>query len=209
MALPLDAASRAAAAVGRGEEVRAEDTALTEANLLLATLSEASRELKSRADHAAFLMRELAHRAKNQLSVVRGMALQTARGSKDVSDFVSQFNHRIQGLAQSQDILVRENWRGGQLRELVSAHLDLFGTRERVTANGPPIFLDAAGVQNVGFALHELATIASKHGAFSTPLGRVSVNWTAPDEGGRALAGLRKMDQLRKCRNSKGSECES
>src|SRR6478736_3851963 len=130
MALPLDAASRAAAAVGRGEEVRAEDTALTEANLLLATLSEASRELKSRADHAAFLMRELAHRAKNQLSVVRGMALQTARGSKDVSDFVSQFNHRIQGLSQSQDILVRENWRGGQLRELVSAHLDLFGTRE-------------------------------------------------------------------------------
>jgi two-component sensor histidine kinase len=184
MALPLDAALRAAAAVGRGEDVRAGVTALTEANLLLATLSEASRELRLRADHAAFLMRELAHRAKNQLAVVRGMALQTAQGSKGVNDFVSQFNQRIQGLAQSQDILVRENWRGGQLCELVSAHLDLFGTCDRVTANGPPVFLDAAGVQNVGFALHELATNASKHGAFSTPSGRVSVNWTAADHGG-------------------------
>ena len=36
---------------------------------------------------------------------------------------------------------------------------------------GPDLFLDSTAVQNVGFALHELATNASKHGALAAPDG--------------------------------------
>jgi two-component sensor histidine kinase len=50
---------------------------------------------------------------------------------------------------------------------------------------GPELFLNANAVQNIGFALHELATNASKHGALSTPLGRVAVSWRASPADGR------------------------
>jgi two-component sensor histidine kinase len=50
---------------------------------------------------------------------------------------------------------------------------------------GPPIFLAARAVQNIGFALHELATNASKHGALSTTGGYVVISWSAPGEDDR------------------------
>lgn len=183
MTRPLDEATHAAASLGRGENVSATTTALVEANLLLETLAKASSELTSRAEHANFLMRELAHRAKNQLAVIKGMALQTSRQSASVGDFIEQFNQRIQGLSQSQDVLLRQNWRGAWIEELVHAHIHLFGVDDRVTIIGPPIFLDATAVQNVGFALHELATNALKHGSLSAPSGSVSINWRAAERG--------------------------
>jgi two-component sensor histidine kinase len=187
MARPLDEATRVAASVAQWENVEPTTTSLVEANILLATLTEASAELKSRADQTTYLMRELAHGAKNQLAVVKGMALQTARRSSDVSQFIVQFDRRIQGLAQSQDVLLRQNWRGAWLLDLVRAHLDLFGVGDRVRTEGPSLLLDAAAVQNLGFALHELAANATKHGALSVPTGEVLIRWTWSGEGAACL----------------------
>ena len=83
MARPLDAATKAAAAVGRGAQVEPIRSPLREANALTETLSEASLELKRRREQSEFLMGELAHRAKNQLAVIKGMALQTAKQSQE------------------------------------------------------------------------------------------------------------------------------
>ena len=185
MSRPLTAVTAAAADVGAGREVGSLRSPLVEANMLTATLSTASLELKRRQEHAEFLMRELAHRAKNQLAVVKGMALQTARQSSSVDQFVAQFGQRIQGLAESQDLMVRQNWQGAWLGDLVRAHLDLFAVGKRAKIEGPPIFLNSNAVQNIGFALHELGTNATKHGALSSPDGRVLVRWRGPGDDGR------------------------
>jgi two-component sensor histidine kinase len=182
MARPITDATAAAANVGAGKLVEPLQSPLAEANTLTAVLSDASLELKKRQEHAAFLMGELAHRAKNQLAVVRGMALQTARQSKSVDEFTDGFNQRLQGLAESQDLMVRQNWQGAWLGDLVRAHLNLFGAIQRADIFGPALFLDANAVQNLGFALHELATNAFKHGALHTPGGRVSVSWHRTDD---------------------------
>jgi two-component sensor histidine kinase len=177
MARPLDAATQAAAAVGRGAQVEPIRSPLKEANALTQTLSEASLELKRRSEQSEFLMGELAHRAKNQLAVIKGMALQTAKQTTSVEHFVEQFGQRIQGLAESQDLMVRQSWQGAWLRDLVRAHLNLFAAGDRATLDGHDLFLNSTAVQNIGFALHELATNASKHGALSSPQGQVSVSW--------------------------------
>jgi two-component sensor histidine kinase len=176
MARPLAHATTKAAAVGAGAQIEPLQSPLMEANTLTAALSDASAELKRRQEYATFLMGELAHRSKNQLAVVNGMALQTAKESTSIEQFIHEFGQRIQGLAQSQDLMVRQNWQGAWLGDLVQAHLDLFGAASRADIEGPRLFLNANAVQNVGFALHELATNASKHGVL-LGAGRILVAW--------------------------------
>jgi two-component sensor histidine kinase len=185
IARPIQAATTAAAAVGRGEHVAPLRSRLVEANTLMNTLSAASLELKRRQEDSAFLMGELAHRSKNQLAVVQGMALQTAGQTASVEQFVEQFAQRIQGLAESQELMVRQNWQGAWLGDLVRAHLNLFGAGARAQIQGPALFLNANAVQNIGFALHELATNACKHGALTSPQGRLLVSWRGPEANGR------------------------
>ena len=177
MAQPLADATAAASVVGSGKEVEPLTSPLREANVLTETLSTASKELKRRQEHAAFLMRELAHRSKNQLAVVKGMAVQTAQQSRNVDQFLEQFSQRLQGLAELQDLLLHQNWQGAWLSDLVRAHLSLLGAVARADIEGPALFLNANAVQNIGFALHELTTNAFKHGALRTTQGRVSVTW--------------------------------
>jgi two-component sensor histidine kinase len=180
---PLDAATRVAAAVGRDDAPVVGSSPLAEANVLIQTQQTASKELRQRQDHSDFLRRELAHRAKNQLAVVRGMALQTARESGNVDDFVTKLNRRIQGLAGSQDVLVAQNWQGAWLDELVRAQLEVFGAGGRARITGPPLFLETTAVQNIGFALHELATNASKYGCLANDAGHLEIEWdVGPNE---------------------------
>ncbi len=185
MTRPLQEATSAAANVGAGARVEALHSPLVEANALTQALSDASHELRRRQDHAQFLMRELAHRSKNQLAVVMGMAVQTARQCTTLPEFLKQFNQRIHGLAKSQDLMVARSWEGALLEDLVRAQLDLFGATSRADIRGNRIFLNANAVQNIGFALHELATNASKHGALATPGGRVHISWRGPEPDNR------------------------
>jgi two-component sensor histidine kinase len=187
MARPLEAATRAAGAVGFGKPIEPLKSPLVEANTMTAALSVAAAELQLRQEHSQFLMRELAHRSKNQLAVVKSMAVQTARQSTSVAQFVEQFSQRIQGLAESQDLMLRQNWQGAWLGDLVRAHLDLFGASARAEIEGPALFFDANAVQNIGFALHELVTNAYKHGALTSPKGQILVTWRGPDSDGRVI----------------------
>jgi PAS domain S-box-containing protein len=134
-------------------------------------------ERKEREEREHLLMCEVNHRAKNILTVVDAIAHQTAR--KNPEDFVERFSERIQALSANQDLLVRNEWHGIDVEELVRAQLahfaDLIGSR--ITVYGPKLRLKAAAAQAIGLALHELATNAGKYGAVSSDEGRVDVCW--------------------------------
>ena len=125
-------------------------------------------ERKRQEEHIRFLMREVNHRSKNMLTLVQAVARQTA--SKRRGDFFGRFDERIRALAASQDLVVKDDWRGANLDELIRSQLshfkDLIGIR--IILNGPSLFLSASAAQTIGMALHEFGTNAGKYGALQT-----------------------------------------
>ena len=147
-------------------------------------ISSIHRDITAQRQHEQqinLVMRELAHRSKNLLSIIISMAGQTARNTSSISDFSTRFIQRLQGLAHSHDLLIQQNWRGASLRELILSHLEPFLEEDhgRVRLIGPDIFVDPKAAQNIGLALHELATNASKYGALTTPSGHIQISWDA------------------------------
>jgi len=150
-------------------------------------------ERKEGEAHLRLLLRELTHRSKNLLAVIQAMARQTARHAGSIDAFLTQFGARLQALAASHDLLVRESWYGAALQELVRSQLAAYidGDRSQVAIDGPAVALKPEAAQNLGLALHELAANAARFGALSVPQGRVSIAWDrvpSDDGDGDALA---------------------
>jgi PAS domain S-box-containing protein len=136
-------------------------------------------ERKAYEQHVSLLTREVNHRAKNMLNVVDAMARQTV--NKNPENFVERFSERLRALSSSHDLLVRNEWKGVDIEELVRAHLAHFAglVDSRIAVRGPRLRLKAESAQAIGLALHELATNAGKYGALSTNKGRVDIWWQA------------------------------
>ncbi|MEO6946371.1 MAG: HWE histidine kinase domain-containing protein [Nitrobacter sp.] len=116
-------------------------------------------------------MKELQHRTNNLFTLIQAMARKTARHSASFADFETQFGARIQGLSSSNALLIDQDWKGVSLEALVKAQLAPFVGLEtdRLEMDGPPVSVTAEVVQTLGLAMHELATNASKYGAFRRP----------------------------------------
>jgi two-component sensor histidine kinase len=144
---------------------------------LFLSMAQDATERKAHEEQIHLLMRESNHRAKNMLGLVQAIARQTAAGESD--DFIGRFTERVQALAANQDLLVRNDWQGADLEDLVYAQLahfaDLVGSR--IAVHGPKLRLNASAAQAIGLVLHELATNAGKYGALSTDTGRIDVKW--------------------------------
>jgi PAS domain S-box-containing protein len=139
-------------------------------------------ERKEREEKEHLLMHEINHRTGNMLSVVHTIAQQTV--ARNPEDFIERFSERLQALSANQDLLVRNEWTGVEIEDLVRAQLahfvDLIGPR--ITVQGPKLHLNPASVQAIGLALHELATNAGKYGALSKDRGRVDICWGCDDD---------------------------
>ena len=138
------------------------------------------RELRE--DHIVALARELAHRSSNLLAVVQAIARQTTTLSTSIEDYAERLSARVQALAHTHDLIANEDWHGVTMDDLVSRQLDpLVGATDRLSMDGPRVVLTPVAAQNIGLALHELATNAIKYGAFSVMDGRVSFDWVVSE----------------------------
>jgi PAS domain S-box-containing protein len=140
-------------------------------------------ERKLDEDHVKLLLREVNHRTKNMLALVLAIARQTLATRPE--DFMARFGERVQALAVSQDLLVKNDWKGVNLRELFEAQLapfkELIGAR--IELSGPAQNICAAAAQTLGMALHELAANAGAYGALSNAAGRVEIAWSFVKDG--------------------------
>jgi two-component sensor histidine kinase len=125
---------------------------------------------------------ELQHRSNNLLAVIQSIAQRSLAGDHSKKTFEA----RLQALARANRALVRSNWGGVDLNQLVSAELEVFS--KRASISGVSVLLSPQHAQNFTLALHELATNSAKYGAFSKPTGKVEVSWSIePDQSGSVL----------------------
>ena len=124
--------------------------------------------------------REMSHRVKNLLAVIRSIASRTMSGGRTLQDARTIFSDRLSALARAHSALVDGQWSGAALRGLLEGELAPFGAR--VTVSGPYVRLNSQMAQNMAMAVHELATNAVKYGALSDNAGIVRIVWQIRQE---------------------------
>jgi two-component sensor histidine kinase len=125
---------------------------------------------------------ELQHRSNNLLAVIQSIAQRSLAGDQSKKTFEA----RLQALARANRALVRSNWGGVDLNQLVRNELEAFS--KRASVSGVSVLLSPQHAQNFTLALHELATNSAKYGALSKITGKVEVSWTIqPDRSGSVL----------------------
>jgi two-component sensor histidine kinase len=145
-----------------------------------------STERLARAEDRDLMLREITHRMKNAIARIQSIAQLSANNSQTVDSYVNTFVGRLQAMANAQDLLTQTRWKSSGLRALLETEIgQIVDTNsENVSLSGPTVHLDGGQAQAVGLVVHELATNASKYGAFKQG-GKVDINWAVKkhDEG--------------------------
>jgi PAS domain S-box-containing protein len=132
--------------------------------------------------HSNMLIDELNHRVKNTLATVQSIVWQALRKSSDAKVIGESIQGRLSALSRSHDLLTRGKWASAGLRDIVIDALESFEVSsdiaERLVIRGDNISLSPKITLALGIALNELATNATKYGAFSNEAGSVEIAWS-------------------------------
>ncbi|MGZ8410525.1 MAG: sensor histidine kinase, partial [Hyphomicrobium sp.] len=173
-----DKLERAYATIESGVDERTRE--LAEANQRLET---EIAERKRGEEHQSLLVAELAHRVRNTLAIVRSIASQTVRHSKDLEQFEASFDGRLQALAQAHTLLITARWERTDLRTLLTHQLNVYAVHSGAFSySGPHVTVSPKAAVTFGLVIHELAVNATKYGSLSVPDGRVDVRWRMQSE---------------------------
>ncbi len=134
-------------------------------------------------ERLAVVASELNHRVKNTLATIQSVIAYGAREPMPKDEFVRSLIERIQAMASAHDLLVRSQWQGAALSDLLSEELRPHGL-DRIGLDGPDLWLTPNAALGFCLMIHELATNAAKYGALSRDQGRVSIHWEVADTDG-------------------------
>jgi PAS domain S-box-containing protein len=120
------------------------------------------------------LMREVDHRAKNVLAIVRSVLQLTPHDN--IESYVESVSGRIGAVARVHTLLAEKQWRSASLRALIEAELAAYRQHTgRIRISGPDAAAGPQAAQALAMIVHELATNAAKYGALSVPDGRLTI----------------------------------
>lgn len=151
------------------------------ARLLECVLSRREHRALNTARHAAqqqaLLVRELNHRVRNMLGLIKGLVQQTARSAASVDDLAERLHDRVQALSRAYTRIERAQWRPTALQTLLAEEIGAFAEPGQVTLQGQAVSLSPNAYLSFALVIHEMATNARKYGALSGAAGRLDVTW--------------------------------
>ncbi|WP_318531671.1 sensor histidine kinase [Sphingomonas parva] len=132
------------------------------------------------------LLAELQHRVRNIMAVIRSIVRRSHDEERSAEDYVQHLEGRIAALARTQALLTRRPGVGVDLEEIVRDELlAQAASEDQVSIRGPDVALAPKAAEVLTLALHELATNATKYGAFSHRDGHVDIAWRVEPRDGR------------------------
>ncbi len=186
----LTSGIRRAAEVGKaldaGGEAPERRSRVREVDDVLAVLTRAARRRLHHEEDLKVLLRETAHRAKNQIAIASGLVRLSARTAETKNQLRDDLVARLAALGRSIDMMAATPSGAVLLKELAEAQLEPFAADHpgRLEFAGPPdVRVAPSTAQSLGLVLHELATNAAKYGSWSAPEGRVQLKWVETNEG--------------------------
>lgn len=149
------------------------------------------REVEARDQQLLVINRELQHRIKNLFAITSAISVQTIRARLPVDETIAAVSGRIGAIASAQELLGVAASQGADLAELVSSLVSpLAPAGDRLYVTGPLVRLQRDHSTPFALILHELATNALKHGAWSGSSGIVEIAWTTAASDGRSTLEL-------------------
>jgi two-component sensor histidine kinase len=139
---------------------------------------EISKRLIDEEKYRKLIVEELQHRLKNKLSTIHAVLHQVLQ---DQPQIWAKIDHRIRALSATDDLILSADASGCDIKDLLLSELGPYG-HVRFNLNGSPLFLPAKFAVSLALIFHELATNASKHGAFSSAQGLLQVSWSVSDD---------------------------
>ena len=153
--------------------IRNGDGEVMAATVVLIDIDEQHR----REDVQRLVITELNHRAKNMLAVVKSLVGQTLRRANVEASVVDKVADRLEAYARAHAQLNAQPGRSAPLADIVASTLRGAIEDGRLAVQGPHCLLSERAGLAVSMALHELATNAVKHGAWSVAGGKVMLAW--------------------------------
>lgn len=128
------------------------------------------------ADRDELVVRELEHRFKNILTIVRAIVSQSLGAASSIEDARDVIDERLASLGGAVEQLLSSDWKAAPLPALADqalAHLSFY--TERVSFLGETVEIGPRAAMTLTLAFHELATNAIKYGALSNETGTVEL----------------------------------
>jgi two-component sensor histidine kinase len=144
--------------------------------LLTAFIHAVLDRLAAAEDEAATVAREMQHRVQNTLTLVQAVAHQTFRTAASLQDAREILMERLAALGRAQTLIGEGFEKDVSVRALIHMAIDPFET-DQFVIDGPPLIVPRDVAVSFALLIHELATNAAKHGALSTPKGKVEISW--------------------------------
>lgn len=133
----------------------------------------AHANLQAETARSELLIREMQHRSKNALAVVTSIVNQSL---KDHPDTARTITGRLAALTDSENMIWGDSVQEIPLKELLKRELASYDP-ERLHLDGPDVTVSGELARTLSLVVHELATNAVKHGAWSNTSGVVTLTW--------------------------------
>ncbi len=141
------------------------------------------RTLRRDSQRQALLVRELNHRIRNILALVKGLVQQSAARSDSVEELAATLQNRVGAMARAHMQIEQTRWGPAPLLGLMENEIRPFSDSGQSVLTGPPIQLEPDAYMSLAMVVHELSTNARKYGALSQSSGRLAVHWDVDRNG--------------------------